>query len=161
MGTPFALCACICVVVVLYLIIYPSFPSKCCSKKKNVGLTFPLRSTFHQFMHESRHLHAMRRPRGPGGRFLTAAEIAALEAQGELNNSSKSNGSQSTGGSKDGANGNSSSSHDKTPSSGRNHSNNHNGHYFPTKTAAPSQPANGFKAMPPADGQRVVSSYQA
>ncbi|KAG0012175.1 Transcriptional activator, partial [Entomortierella chlamydospora] len=34
-----------------------------------------------KFMHESRHLHAMRRPRGPGGRFLTAAEIAALESK--------------------------------------------------------------------------------
>ncbi|KAK3819545.1 MAG: CCAAT-binding transcription factor (CBF-B/NF-YA) subunit B-domain-containing protein [Benniella sp.] len=112
-----------------------------------------------KFMHESRHLHAMRRPRGPGGRFLTAAEIAALDTQGELNNSSKSNGSQSTGGSEDGANGSSSnSSHDKIPHTSSS-SRNHNGHYFPPKTAAPSQPAHGFKAMPPADGQRV--SYQA
>lgn len=32
-------------------------------------------------MHESRHRHAMRRPRGPGGRFLTASEIAELRAK--------------------------------------------------------------------------------
>ncbi|KAI9261617.1 CCAAT-binding transcription factor (CBF-B/NF-YA) subunit B-domain-containing protein [Phascolomyces articulosus] len=38
------------------------------------------------YLHESRHRHAMRRPRGPGGRFLTTAEIAELEKQGKLHN---------------------------------------------------------------------------
>lgn len=52
------------------------------------------------YMHESRHRHAMKRPRGPGGRFLTAAEIAELkrkEASEGKDTDSTSTGSSSAG----------------------------------------------------------------
>ncbi|QPC74824.1 hypothetical protein HYE68_005576 [Fusarium pseudograminearum] len=43
------------------------------------------------YLHESRHNHAMRRPRGPGGRFLTAEEVAAMERDGEKSADGKDN----------------------------------------------------------------------
>jgi hypothetical protein len=39
---------------------------------------------------ESRHTHAMRRPRGPGGRFLTADEVASIEHGAETKSKSTS-----------------------------------------------------------------------
>jgi nuclear transcription factor Y, alpha len=45
------------------------------------------------YLHESRHNHAMRRPRGPGGRFLTADEVAAMEARsGQASSEPRENG---------------------------------------------------------------------
>ncbi|KAH9909182.1 CCAAT-binding transcription factor (CBF-B/NF-YA) subunit B-domain-containing protein [Xylariomycetidae sp. FL2044] len=47
------------------------------------------------YLHESRHNHAMRRPRGPGGRFLTADEVAEIEKN-------KGSGEEKDGGSSEG-----------------------------------------------------------
>ncbi len=49
--------------------------------KEQLRLTSKARKPY---LHESRHNHAMRRPRGPGGRFLTADEVAVLEKEGKL-----------------------------------------------------------------------------
>ncbi|CAI2163496.1 13676_t:CDS:2 [Funneliformis geosporum] len=42
------------------------------------------------YIHESRHVHALRRPRGPGGRFLNANEMAEIERRKSLNSNSTS-----------------------------------------------------------------------
>ncbi|KAI8605922.1 CCAAT-binding transcription factor (CBF-B/NF-YA) subunit B-domain-containing protein [Dissophora ornata] len=101
-----------------------------------------------KFMHESRHLHAMRRPRGPGGRFLTAAEIAAMDEQ-EVSKSSGGAGNANNGSS-------SSSSHG---SSNINHS---NGHYHQAAAArqGPSEPEQVYRSASRSDGLRIANSYQ-
>lgn len=46
--------------------------------------TLRIARTRKPYLHESRHKHAMRRPRGQGGRFLTAAEIAEKDRLDKL-----------------------------------------------------------------------------
>ena len=47
------------------------------------------------YLHQSRHNHAARRVRGPGGRFLTSDEVKALQASGELSGGTSNSASLS------------------------------------------------------------------
>jgi nuclear transcription factor Y, alpha len=44
--------------------------------QERLGFTWTGRMSY---LHQSRHNHAIRRPRGPGGRFLSVDEIAAMK----------------------------------------------------------------------------------
>lgn len=59
--------------------------------------TLKIARTRKPYLHESRHKHAMRRPRGQGGRFLTAAEIAEKERLDKLRELENGEGKEDDG----------------------------------------------------------------
>mmetsp|Transcript_4451 Transcript_4451/g.11092 ORF Transcript_4451/g.11092 Transcript_4451/m.11092 type:complete len:247 (-) Transcript_4451:152-892(-) len=49
------------------------------------------------YLHKSRHNHAVRRPRGPGGRFLTSAELEEWRQKHNISEASKSDSEENAG----------------------------------------------------------------
>jgi len=90
-----------------------------------------LSRTRKQYMHHSRHLHAMRRPRGSGGRFLTKKEIDQMAREGNNFHLSQPAGSQSSGGGllQSDSGGGSANSSKEANGGGMNHHHHHHNHH--------------------------------